>query len=91
MMEIKEATNSFYVGEPDHKDAEIHFVRNGEDSIIIDHTIVSDSLRGQGVGQALVERVVEYARTEGVKIMPLCPFAKRQFDRHEAYADVLLK
>ena len=91
MIEIKEATNSFYVGETDHKDAEIHYVPNGKDSIIIDHTVVSDRLRGQGVGQALVERVVAYARTEGVKIMPLCPFAKSQFDRHEAYADVLMK
>ena len=91
MVEIKEATNSFYVGDPDEKDAEIHYVRNGKDSIIIDHTVVSDSLRGQGVGQALVERVVEFARTEGLKVMPLCPFAKSQFDRNEAYADVLMK
>lgn len=91
MFEIKEDTNGFYVGEQDHKEAEIHYVRRGSDTIIVDHTIVSDRLRGQGVGQALVKRLVEFARTEGIKVRPLCPFAKSQFDRHEEYADVLLK
>ncbi|MFS0725195.1 GNAT family N-acetyltransferase [Paenibacillus sp. 1P07SE] len=91
MVEIKEAENGFYVGEADQKEAEIHYVPSGKDIIIIDHTMVSDHLSGQGVGQALVERMVQYARAEGVKIMPLCPFAKGQFDRHESYADVLLK
>lgn len=91
MFEIKEDTNGFYVGEQDHKEAEIHYVSSGNDIIIVDHTIVSDSLRGQGVGPALVKRLVEYARTKGIKIMPLCPFAKSQFDRHKEYSDVLLK
>jgi predicted GNAT family acetyltransferase len=91
MFEIKEDTNGFYVGEPDHKEAEIHYVLSGNDIIIVDHTVVSDSLRGQGVGQALVKRLVEFARTKGIKIIPLCPFTKSQFDRHEEYADILLK
>ncbi|TDF91117.1 GNAT family N-acetyltransferase [Paenibacillus piri] len=91
MFKIKEDTNGFYVGEQDHKEAEIHYVPSGNDTIIVDHTIVSDSLRGQGVGEALVKRLVEFARTKGIKIMPLCPFAKSQFDRHEDYSDVLLK
>ncbi|MED4586712.1 GNAT family N-acetyltransferase [Brevibacillus choshinensis] len=90
MFEIKEGTNCFYVGEEDRKEAEIHYVKNGNHIIIVDHTIVSDSLSGQGVGQALVKRLVEFARAKGIKIMPLCPFAKSQFDRHEDYADVLL-
>ncbi|MFC5446659.1 GNAT family N-acetyltransferase [Paenibacillus aestuarii] len=58
---------------------------------MVDHTFVSDSLRGQGVGQELVRRVVEFAQKEGIKIMPLCPFAQSQFDRHKDYDDVLLK
>nr|WP_270885148.1 GNAT family N-acetyltransferase [Paenibacillus aestuarii] len=48
-------------------------------------------MRGQGVGQELVRRVVEFAQKEGIKIMPLCPFAQSQFDRHKDYDDVLLK
>ncbi|MFC5446653.1 GNAT family N-acetyltransferase [Paenibacillus aestuarii] len=91
MFEIKEDVNGFYMGEQDKREAEIHYVYSGNDIIIVDYTTVSDSLRGQGVGQALVKRLVEFARKKGIKIMPLCPFARSQFDRHEDYADVLLK
>jgi uncharacterized protein len=38
---------------------------------------------------ALVRRAVEDARAEGISILPLCPFAKAQFDRHEEWRDVL--
>ncbi len=91
MLEIKEDVNSFYVGEENWREAEIHYIHSGNHTIIVDHTIVTDSLRGQGVGQALVKRLVEFARMKGIKIMPLCPFARSQFDRHEDYADVYLK
>jgi predicted GNAT family acetyltransferase len=91
MIDIKKDTNSFYIGEVNQKDAQIHFVPTGEELIIVDHTIVSDSLRGQHVGEALVKKIVEFAREEGKKVVPLCPFAKSQFDRHEEYDDVLAK
>ncbi|CAN7244588.1 GNAT family N-acetyltransferase [Paenibacillus sp. LjRoot153] len=91
MIEINKDTNSFYVGEKNQRDAEIHYVPTGNNIIIVDHTFVSDRLRGQGVGQELVRRVVEFAREKGIKIMPLCPFAKSQFDQHNDYDDVLLK
>jgi len=59
------------------------------DALIIDHTEVPAALRGRGVGQALVERAVLDARREGFRIIPLCPFAKAQFERHSAWRDVL--
>ncbi|MDQ0877616.1 putative GNAT family acetyltransferase [Paenibacillus sp. V4I3] len=91
MIEINKDTNSFYVEEQGKREAELHYVPTGNEIIIVDHTFVSDRLRGQGVGQELVRRVVEFARKEGIKIMPLCPFAKSQFDQHKDYDDVLLK
>jgi hypothetical protein len=70
-------------------EAEMTFSRASPTLIIIDHTDVPDALRGQGVGQALVERAVEDARREGFRIIPLCPFAKVQFERHAQWRDVL--
>jgi uncharacterized protein len=69
--------------------AEMTYSRAGEMMIIIDHTEVSDAMRGRSVGQALVRRAVEDARAEGRSIVPLCPFAKAQFSRHPEWQDVL--
>ncbi|MGG0237463.1 GNAT family N-acetyltransferase [Bacillus rhizoplanae] len=69
----------------------MHYVPTGEEKIIVDYTFVSDNLRDQGVGEALVKRIVEFAREEEKVIIPLCPFAKSQIERNEAYHDVLAK
>ncbi|MCQ8185920.1 GNAT family N-acetyltransferase [Parvularcula maris] len=69
--------------------AEMTYSRAGEKLIIIDHTGVPEGLRGRGVGEALVQRGVEDARAEGRKILPLCPFAKRQIEKHQEWQDVL--
>jgi uncharacterized protein len=61
------------------------------DRLIIDHTDVSDALRGTGTGGKLVAAAVEWARANGKKIMPLCPFAKSVFDKTPAYGDVLFR
>lgn len=73
----------------DGHEAEMTYSRAGESLIIIDHTGVPDALRGQGVGEALVQRGVEDARAEGRKILPLCPFAKAQIQKHPEWQDVL--
>jgi uncharacterized protein len=75
----------------DGRDSEMTYSRASATLIIIDHTAVADALRGRGVGQVLVLRAVEDARREGFKIIPLCPFAKAQFDRHAEWQDVLSK
>lgn len=61
----------------------------GPDKIIIDHTEVDESLKGQGVGYKLVEEAVNFAREYNLKIMPLCPFANAVFKKKTEYKDVL--
>lgn len=58
---------------------------------IIDHTFVEKNYGGQGIATKLVAEVVNQARENNVKIIPLCPFAKREFDKREEYSDVLSK
>lgn len=60
----------------------------GATLIIIDHTEVDASLRGTGAGYALVEAAVQWARANGKRIMPLCPFARSVFDRMPEFGDV---
>ncbi len=91
-MEIKKGENKFYIGDDAVKtEAEVHYVPTGHTRIIVDHTHVGDRLRGQGVGEALVKKVIDYAREEKLMVVPLCPFAKKQFQVHPEYQDVLAK
>jgi len=92
-MEIKleqsGSKGSFYIEEEGKRLAEMTFSKAGEQRIIIDHTEVSDALRGKGAGKQLVAAAVDLARKNGWKIIPLCPFAKSVFDRVAAFGDVL--
>ncbi|MBK8197582.1 MAG: N-acetyltransferase [Acidobacteria bacterium] len=69
--------------------AEMTYSKAGTSRLIIDHTGVPDTLRGMGAGQAMVQRAVEDARAAGIKIIPLCPFAKAQIEKHAEWQDVL--
>ncbi|MEM7766904.1 MAG: GNAT family N-acetyltransferase [Pseudomonadota bacterium] len=78
-----------YVATTGGHTAEMTYSRAGASRIIIDHTAVPDALRGQGVGEALVRQAVEDARSEGFKIIPLCPFAKAILQKHPEWGDVV--
>lgn len=73
----------------DGSEAEMTYSRAGDGLIIIDHTEVPAALRGRKVGERLVRQAVEDARRDGIAIIPLCPFAKAQIDRHPEWQDVL--
>ena len=92
-MDIKldqsQSKGSFYIEENGHRLAEMTFSKAGDRMIIIDHTEVSDALRGTGAGLKLVAAGVDFKRKNGLKIIPLCPFAKSVFDRKPEYRDVL--
>jgi len=92
-MQIKQQDNgkkgSFFIKENDELLAEMTYVWTDEKTFIIDHTEVSDKLGGKGIGRQLVHAGVEFARANNYKIIPLCPFAKKLFDKIPEYGDVL--
>lgn len=80
----------FYVEDNNAVLAEMTYSMADNNVMIIDHTEVSDALRGKNVGYQLVHTAVEYARTNYMKIFPLCPFAKSVFDKKkDEFGDVL--
>ncbi len=79
----------FYVGQDGAIEAELVYTMPTPDKMIIEHTEVDDRLRGKNVGYQLVHTAVEYARKQGIKIIPLCPFAKSVFDKKPEFSDVL--
>ncbi|HUC92909.1 MAG TPA: GNAT family N-acetyltransferase [Paenibacillus sp.] len=68
--------------------AEITYVPQGEDTLVIDHTYVDPSMRGQKLAEELVRQVVEEARATNKKIVPACSYAYALFMRKKEYGDV---
>ncbi len=77
------------LNEKKEKIGEITWTNAGESLIIIDHTFVENDYRGQGIAEKLVALSVDFARVNQVKVLPLCPFAKKEFDQKTEYHDVL--
>lgn len=83
------AKGAFIIKGENARLAEMTYTKAGEHIIIIDHTEVTDALRGKGAGKQLVAAAVTFARENNLKIIPLCPFAKSVFDRTPEFHDVL--
>jgi len=80
----------FFLNENGEDRAEMIYSRASDEVIIIEHTEVDPSLKGQGVANLLLDRLVEWARENHLRILPLCPFAKVVMERKkDQYADVL--
>ena len=56
---------------------------------VIETTKVDEAYGGMGIAKRLVLAVVEAARAEGVKIIPICSYAKHVLDGKEEFLDVL--
>ena len=75
-------------GESGKRLAEMTYTTAGSRGIIIDHTDVHDSLRGQGVGEKLLGEAVNHARENGLKVYATCPFALGRLRKTSEYRDV---
>ena len=72
----------------DQRIAEISYVWRDASTIVADHTWVDDSLRGQGVARQLLDVLVEYAREQQLKIVPVCSYVVVMFKRDQSLLDV---
>ncbi len=80
---------TFYVETEGGRLAELRYSRTSPQTIVIEHTEVSDALRGRGVGRRLVDAAVAWARRSGTKFVPECAYAKTVFERYPDLRDVL--
>lgn len=84
---IKQKENGFYIGDINKTDAEITFIET--DIITVDHTYVSESLRGQGIAWDLLSKVIEYSKQKKKKILPICSYAKVKLS-DEKYKEIVV-
>lgn len=78
----------FVIYENEEEAGEMTYTWAGENKFIIDHTGVEGRFGGKGYGKQLVMKAVEFAREKEIKILPLCPFAKKVFDSDDSLKDL---
>lgn len=89
--QLSERKGAFIAMENNEQIGEMTYSKLGDNRIIIDHTQVDIEQKGKGIGNQLLNKVVDMARAENLKIIPLCPFAAAVFSKNEDISDVLSK
>ncbi|WP_413220055.1 GNAT family N-acetyltransferase [Tritonibacter mobilis] len=69
-------------------EAEITFRYRSDGIISAEHTGVPDAMGGHGVAKALLDFMLEDARRSGYRIIPICPFVRRQYAKHPEWSDL---
>lgn len=85
---VKGAVRAIY---DDVQYGEIIYTMIDDMTIRIDHTEVEPISKGKGVGKKLVKELVDIATEKNWKIIPICPFAKAEFDKNPEYSTVLFE
>lgn len=65
-----------------------YFLQDGV--ITFTHTEVPKALEGRGIGTQLAKAALEYAKAEGLKVVPQCPFVAAFVQGHPQYQGLLL-
>jgi predicted GNAT family acetyltransferase len=58
-------------------------------TIIFVHTEVPPAMEGQGIAAKLAAAGLEFARAQGLKVVPLCPYVIRYLAKHQEYIDLV--
>ncbi|CAK1240668.1 GNAT family N-acetyltransferase [Fructobacillus cardui] len=89
-MAITAKPGAFYYEKDGVQLGEVTYVENqAENSLVLNHTFVDPSLRGQNIARQLVDEVVNKARTEGKLVQPACRYAAVLFRSfRDEYQDV---
>ncbi|WP_082235601.1 GNAT family N-acetyltransferase [Halobacillus massiliensis] len=90
MKTIQRDNGIFYIEDNEQRVAELAYEQEGS-FMVITHTQVSETEQGRGLATELVENAVNFAREHGLKIKPVCSFAKTVIDEHSEFQDVLEK
>ena len=58
-------------------------------SMVLMHTLVPPAHRKQGIGAELVKYVLDYARSQNLKIIVYCPFVAKYLKEHPEYNNLI--
>jgi len=60
----------------------------GSSEIIFTHTEVPEVFEGHGIAGKIAKVAVEYAKAQGLRIRPMCPYMAEYIKRHPEYHSI---
>lgn len=79
---LKKKGNMIYFENEGKVIAYVSFSPVSMDTFSIDHTVVDESLRGQGIAALLVEAALDEIKSRNAKAIATCSYAKKYFEKH---------
>ena len=73
----------------DGGESELVYAPLGDGILDLQHTGVLRSMRGKGVGEDLVQAALAFAREEGNRVIPSCPFVAKWIEAHPDEQDLV--
>ena len=81
----------FYIIEENEQLGEM-IINKKDNALSVLHTEVLPKAEGRGLAKKMLESMVDYARENALKVVPLCSYVHLQFRRRpEQYADIWQK
>jgi uncharacterized protein len=59
------------------------------DAVHMTEVQVPAAIEGRGIAGALTKAALDWARAEGLKVVPACPYVASWVGRHAGYSDLL--
>ena len=84
---IQHREGEFFVEQDGRRIAELAYAMKGA-SAVAHHTWVDPQFRGGTLARDLVEALAAWARAEGHKVLPVCPYVQRVFEKDPSYGDL---
>lgn len=86
-IQLEKDKNRFSV-DVDGKTCVLKFALNG-DVVSFNSVQVPESVGGRGIAGQLTRHALDWAREQGLKVKPVCPYVAKWIERHPEYQNIV--
>lgn len=84
-----EATRQRFVARLEEREAVLQYRHLPEGRVDFRRTFVPPEFRGRGIAGAIVEHGLEWAETEGLRVVPSCSYVATYIERNPRFAPLV--
>lgn len=69
----------------------IEYIKSETGEIYLTHTEVPVALEGQGIGSQLIKKALEDIKSQGLRLVPLCPFVAGYIQKNPEWRSIVMR